>query len=124
MKARILLAEDNLEIASFMTDYLSMNGYDVETVANGVQLLRKAEEARPDMIITDVQMDGGFGSTAYLEIQKNQRLKGVPIVFISARPMESPLPQEQHVRFLQKPVALKGLQQLIIDLLPLGGYHP
>ena len=124
MKAKILVAEDNAEIASFMADYLEMNGYDVETVTNGSQLLREAEKSRPDMIITDVQMDGGFGSTAYLELQKNERLKGVPVVFISARPLEIPVPQERHVRYLQKPVDLKGLQQLIIDLLPLGGYRP
>ena len=124
MKARILVAEDNVEIAAFMNDYLVMNGYEVELVSDGVELIRSAEARRPDLVITDVQMTGGYGSTAYLELQKREALKDVPVVFISAHPLENMIPQDPRVRFLQKPVDIKGLQKIIVELLPLGGYCP
>ncbi|MDE2490985.1 MAG: response regulator [Elusimicrobia bacterium] len=127
MIAQILLADDNPDITELLGDYLSHQGHHLITVADGYQLAQKAAEHRPHLIITDIQMPGAYGSSAYQVLQKDPNTKSIPVIFISAHPYEklkSILPQDPRTRFLHKPIDLKELDALIAELLPLGGYCP
>ena len=127
MIAQILLADDNPDIASLLNDYLSMKGHRVIVVNDGFTLSQKAAEHRPHLIITDIQMPGAYGSSAYQVLQKNVNTKNIPVIFISAHSYEKLakiLPNDPKTRFLQKPLDLKTLDALIAELLPMGGYCP
>ena len=71
MIAQILIADDNPDITGLLSDYLSTKGNRVIIVNDGYQLAEKAGEYRPHLIITDIQMPGAYGSSAYLVLQKD-----------------------------------------------------
>ena len=96
-------------------------------VFDGFQLSQKAVEHRPHLIITDIQMPGAYGSSVYQVLQKDPATKDIPILFISAHPLErvkNILPNDPKTRFLQKPLTFTALDKYIQELLPLGGYVP
>jgi len=127
MIAQILVADDNPDIAGLLGDYLTSKGNRVIVVNDGYQLAQKAAEHRPHLIITDIQMPGAYGSSAYQVLQKDEATKHIPVIFISAHPytkLKTILPNDPKTRFVQKPVNLDDLYVLINELLPLGGYCP
>ena len=127
MIAQILIADDNPDITGLLNDYLSSKGNRVIIVNDGFQLTQKAGEHLPHLILTDIQMPGAYGSSAYQVLQKDPRTKNIPVIFMSAHPyakLASILPNDPKTRFVQKPVNLESLYELIKELLPLGGYCP
>jgi CheY-like chemotaxis protein len=127
MLAQILVADDNSDITSLLSEYLKLKGHLVVVVNDGYSLSQKAAEHRPHLIITDIQMPGAYGSSAYLILQKDPGTKDIPVLFISAHPyskLQAILPKDPKTRFLQKPVDLAKLDELIAELLPMGGYCP
>ncbi|MEK7384125.1 MAG: response regulator [Elusimicrobiota bacterium] len=127
MIAQILLADDNPDIMGLLGDYLTLKGHRVITANDGFALLQKATEHRPHLIITDIQMPGAYGSSAYQVLQKDVNTKNIPVIFISAHSHEKLakiLPNDPKTRFLHKPLDLKVLDAMIVELLPMGGYCP
>jgi CheY-like chemotaxis protein len=125
--AQILIADDNPDITGLLGDYLGMKQHRVIIVNDGFQLSQKAGEHIPNLIITDIQMPGAYGSSAYQVLQKDPKTQKIPIIFMSAHPYEKLaklLPNDPKTRFVQKPVDLAKLEALIKELLPLGGYVP
>ena len=66
--ASVLLIEDDKEIAATLGGALKAAGYAVRHAPNGVDGQRLYEEARPDLIVTDMMMPkrGGFPVLEYL----------------------------------------------------------
>lgn len=127
MIAQILLADDNPDITGLLNDYLTLKGHRVIVVNNGFALSQKATEHRPHLIITDIQMPGAYGSSAYQVLQKDPNTKHIPVIFMSAHSYEKLakiLPNDPKTRFMHKPLDLKALDAMIAELLPLGGYCP
>jgi len=127
MIAQILLADDNPDITAMLGDYLTHKGHRLILVNDGYQLSQKAAEHRPHLIITDIQMPGAYGSSAYQVLQKDANTNKIPVIFMSAHPLTkiaSILPKDPKTRFIHKPVDLKTLEAMIAELLPLGGYCP
>ena len=127
MIAQILIADDNPDITGLLDDFLSSKGNRVIVVNDGYQLAQKAGEHRPHLILTDIQMPGAYGSSAYLVLQKDEATKHIPVIFMSAHSREKLaklLPNDPKTRFVQKPVDLASLYEMIKELLPLGGYCP
>lgn len=127
MIAQILIADDNQDITALLSEYLEMQGHRLIVVHDGYQLSQKAAEHRPHLIITDIQMPGAYGSSAYQVLQKDPATKSIPVLFISAHPeakLSAILPKDPKTRFLQKPIELKKLDAVIAELLPMGGYCP
>ena len=127
MIAQILIADDNVDITSLLCDYLTMKKHRVIVVNDGFALAQKAAEHKPHMIITDIQMPGAYGSSVYQVLQKDPKTKGIPILFMSAHSYEklkNILPNDPKTRFMQKPVPFNKLEEVIAELLPMGGYIP
>ncbi|UPT74288.1 MAG: response regulator [Elusimicrobiota bacterium] len=127
MIAQILIADDNPDITGLLNDYLSSKGHRIVVVNDGFQLAQKAGEYIPHLIITDIQMPGAYGNSAYAVLQKDEKTKGIPVIFMSAHHREKLaklLPNDPKTRFVQKPVNLESLEAVIKELLPLGGYCP
>jgi len=66
---RILLIEDDREIATTIRSVLEAAEYDVHHAPNGREGKRLAEELQPDLVITDMMMPqlGGFPVLEYLK---------------------------------------------------------
>lgn len=81
--ARILVIDDDPKIVSLVRRGLAFEGYEVEVAAGGLEGLRKAAEAPPDLVILDVMMPGVDG----LEVCRRLRAAGdtVPVLMLTAR---------------------------------------
>ena len=127
MIAQILAADDDADVLSLLRDYLTEKGHRLITVSDGVALAHKAAEHVPHLIITDIQMPGSYGSSAYEVLQKDPKTSRIPIIFMSAHDeakVAKLLPKDPKTRFLRKPLELEKLNKTIVELLPLGGYVP
>lgn len=79
---RILIIEDDLNIAELERDYLQLNGYEVEIVQDGVQGLKKALTGLYDVIIVDLMLPGKDGYQITKEIRAKYEL---PVLIVSAK---------------------------------------
>jgi len=127
MIAQILIADDDATITGLLADYLSSKGSRVIVVSDGFQLADKAGAHQPHLIVSDIQMPGAYGSSAYHVLQKNPATMNIPVIFMSGHSQEKLakiLPSGPRIRFMQKPLNLEALYGLVNELLPLGGYCP
>ncbi len=60
-KARVLVVDDDHDLAAFLVDMLSSFGHDATAQHNTADAQRAIEEAAPDLLVTDVCMAGADG---------------------------------------------------------------
>jgi len=82
MKRRILIVEDNIGLASVLSDNLVLEGFEVRTVHDGDLAITAARDFAPDLIVLDVMLPGtdGFELCGLL-----RRAQHTPIVMLTAR---------------------------------------
>lgn len=80
---KILVAEDDRDLARFVSVCLRRQGYEVVTAADGIEALERMEEAKFDMLLTDIMMPRMDG----FELAESIRLtdKSLPIIFMTAK---------------------------------------
>ncbi|MBL0055935.1 MAG: response regulator [Chitinophagaceae bacterium] len=81
----LLLIEDNAEIRDNTAEILELAGYHVRTAENGKIGIEMALEKRPDLIICDIMMPVLDGYGVLHLINKNETLKGIPFIFLTAK---------------------------------------
>ncbi|KLU65548.1 MULTISPECIES: response regulator transcription factor [Desulfosporosinus] len=79
---RILIIEDDLNIAELERDYLLLNGYDAEIVQDGIQGLKNALTGRYDVIIVDLMLPSKDGYQITKEIREKYE---IPVIIVSAK---------------------------------------
>jgi len=79
---RILVIEDDTDIAELEKDYLNLNGYDVDVEYDGAQGLKRALSGEYDLVIVDLMLPGVTG----FDIVKTVReAKEIPLLIVSAK---------------------------------------
>jgi two-component system OmpR family response regulator/two-component system response regulator RstA len=58
---KLILVEDDVELASLVQEFLHKNGYLVEVVTNGIEATRQIIEQQPDLVILDIMLPGLSG---------------------------------------------------------------
>ena len=112
----VLLAEDNEANITMISDYLATRGYQVVVARNGAEAIARAREARPAIVLMDIQMPGMDGLEATRRIRSIDELVDLPIIALTALAM--PGDRERCLAagandYLSKPVSLRGLAVLI-----------
>ena len=79
---KILIIEDDKEIAELERDYLEVNGFGCDIAARGTTGLERALASEYDLIIIDVMLPGMDGFEVITELRKK---KQTPVIFLSAR---------------------------------------
>jgi CheY-like chemotaxis protein len=84
--AFVLVVDDEVGIANLLSDVLSDEGHRVLVAANGHEALKRAEQGRPDLVITDFMMPVMDGAQLIKAMAEHPDLKGVPVFLISSVP--------------------------------------
>ena len=87
--SRILIVEDDHDIAALIAHYLEKSGYGSETVPDGGRALTAARETPPDLIILDLMLPGLNGLEVCKALRYDSRTAAVPIIMVTARGEES-----------------------------------
>ena len=86
--SRILVVEDDVDIASLIVHYLAPAGHESEVVANGSDALPAARKRPPDLIILDRMLPGLDGLEICRALRADENLGAVPILMLTARAEE------------------------------------
>ncbi|MBO9595968.1 MAG: response regulator [Niabella sp.] len=82
---KILLIEDNDDIRNNTAEILELSNYTVITAANGKLGVEQAIAHTPDLIICDIMMPVLDGYGVLHAIQKNESIRNVPFIFLTAK---------------------------------------
>jgi CheY-like chemotaxis protein len=113
MAARIVVADDDPDIADIFAQILEGEGYAVECAANGVQALALVERERPALVLADLVMPDLGGAELARRVAA---LPGppIPVLLTSASRLPNTPPR---VAFLPKPFELEDLLAMVRDII-------
>jgi len=80
--SRILIVEDEDEIAMLEKDYLEVNGYDTDIVSDGRTAIDKAVNGSYDLIILDIMLPGISGYDICRQVRDQI---DIPIIMVTAK---------------------------------------
>jgi DNA-binding NtrC family response regulator len=80
MKHTILVVDDETQISDLLRDFLTQEGYQVLTAANGVEAISLGRENRLDLALLDLKMPGMDGIEVFRKLKKVRRDMGVIIL--------------------------------------------
>ena len=86
---RVLVVEDDPHIRELVLLHLGLEGLEPTAAGDGTEGLQKARNGAFDLIVLDVMLPGLDGVTVCRAIRREQHLKDVPILMLTARREES-----------------------------------
>lgn len=106
---KILIIDDDLRHDKMMSYLLLSKGFDVTYALSGQEALEKLRLKvieRPDIILMDIMMPQMDGFETFKEIRKDQNMKEIPIIMLTA--LSDPQNQEKAVAvgaadYIEKP---------------------
>lgn len=84
-KKRILLIEDEEDIAALIKLQAELSGYKLHVEVDGINGYRAIEREKPDLVILDIMLPGENGLDICRKMKSNSELKNIPVVILSAR---------------------------------------
>ena len=87
--ARILVADDDVDIRELVEFKLSTMGHDIVAVGDGAAAVDACRASKPDLAVLDVMMPGVSGLDAIKEIRADPGLADLPVILLTARAQES-----------------------------------
>ena len=86
MKKKILVVDDEEDIAKALKVRLKTNGYDVILAHDSIQACVLAREELPSLIILDVFIPGGGGFIVCEKLKNSSTTRHIPIIFLTGIP--------------------------------------
>ncbi|MFM8322688.1 MAG: response regulator [Chloroflexota bacterium] len=113
-----LVVDDNELVLNTISDFLSSRGWRVVSMQSGFELLERAPDLHPDVVLVDIQMPGmdGIEAIRRLRAHPDQRLSSVPVVAVTALAMTGDREKCLEAganEYMSKPVSLAQLADLI-----------
>ena len=87
--SRVLVVEDDRDIADLIVRYLNKAGHTTEHVASGQDAVARAHQAAPDLVVLDLMLPGMDGLMVCQALRQDPRTAAVPIIMLTARGEEA-----------------------------------
>ena len=110
--AKILVAEDEKQIADMIAFKLTNSGHQVIRAQDGEQAMKLAQHDIPDLIMLDVMMPGLSGFEVLRRLKADSTLRSVPVIMVTAKGHERDVLSGLRggaVDYVVKPFSLKEL---------------
>ena len=85
MSQKVLVVEDDINIAELLRLYLQKDGFEVSHAADGGKAVEMAKEIQPDLVLLDIMLPVMDGWQVCREIRQNSK---VPIIMLTAKSEE------------------------------------
>jgi two-component system phosphate regulon response regulator PhoB len=82
---KILIVEDERDIADLVGFNLERAGYSVLKAHDGITGAELAIHERPDLVILDLMLPGKDGYGVFKEIRRDSRSRDIPVIMLTAR---------------------------------------
>jgi diguanylate cyclase (GGDEF)-like protein len=83
--SRILIVDDDQDIARILRFRLEKKGFDCVLASNGLEALERLDTHHPDLVLLDVMMPKMDGFTACREIRKRNARSRIPVIMLTAK---------------------------------------
>jgi two-component system alkaline phosphatase synthesis response regulator PhoP len=86
---RILVVEDDRDIADLIVHYLANAGHEAQVLTNGAEAMGAARRTPPDVLILDRMLPGADGLEICRAMRGDPATAGIPIIMLTARAEEA-----------------------------------
>jgi DNA-binding response OmpR family regulator len=83
MKTRVLYIEDEPFLGRIVSETLQQQGFELNLVVDGAQVMKALQSFRPDICVLDIMLPNVDGYTLCREIRAQK--PGLPVIFLTAR---------------------------------------
>jgi DNA-binding response OmpR family regulator len=87
--SRVLVVEDDHDIAELIVRYLQKAGHTVDSVASGSAVLPKVRATVPDAIVLDLMLPGMDGLLVCQALRADPTTAAIPVIMVTARGEEA-----------------------------------
>jgi PleD family two-component response regulator len=84
-KQKILIVEDDPDLAEMLNAYFRVQGYDVLTSAWGEDAVRTSYQVMPDVVLLDIRLPDIDGYEVCRQLRSHRRTENLPIIFLTER---------------------------------------
>jgi len=127
MTNKILVVDDDAQLAQLMRISLETRDYQVIIARNGREGLERARAAKPDLIVMDVMMPEMDGFEALAKMKRDDSIAHIPVIMLTARGRSADALKgiEAGAQFyLAKPFStfelIAHVKQILEDAMPIG----
>jgi DNA-binding response OmpR family regulator len=85
VKSKILVVEDDLDVAEMLNAYFRVQGYEVFTVNWGEDGVRACQTVSPDLVVLDIRLPDIDGYEVARRLRTDRRTQDVPIIFLTEK---------------------------------------
>ncbi len=82
---RILIVEDDLDVAEMLEAYFRVQGYGVTVVNWGEDAIKACRTQRPSLVLLDIRLPDINGYQVAQRLRSNQRTVDIPIIFLTEK---------------------------------------
>ncbi|HET8532944.1 MAG TPA: response regulator transcription factor [Methylomirabilota bacterium] len=82
---KVLVVEDEADVAEMIRYNLGKEGYDVRLSASGTDALRQAKDARPDVILLDIMVPQLNGWEICRRLKQDRDTQAIPVIMVTGR---------------------------------------
>ncbi|MBI1953615.1 MAG: response regulator [Candidatus Omnitrophica bacterium] len=119
-KLKILLVDDELDARAGVARTLRLRGYEVLEAATGGEVLSRAKEEWPALIILDIVLPDIPGTVVFEKLRQDPITKTIPVLLVTAKSdVLGKLADfsESRDRALEKPARLEDLVKTVQEML-------
>ncbi len=84
----VLVVDDEKDIVQLIRYNLEREGFKVESALDGNEALKKAAEAKPDLILLDIMLPGKDGYEVIKSLNQSEKTANIPVIFLTAKSAE------------------------------------
>ena len=120
MNNKILIVDDARDLLENVSQYLTLEGFEVQSCSNGEEALEKLKQFHPNLIITDQFMPKLAGDELIESITKDHELDEVALAIFSASVLTKKIKEIQKVRaigYIAKPIEMEEFFAIIHTLI-------
>ena len=118
LRQRILLVDDQEDVAQSMGELLTHHGYEVRIACDGEEALQMAEEFLPDAVLLDINLPGMNGYEVARRLRREPRFEHALLVAITGYGVDGDEESARAAGFdrqLVKPVGSADVQQVLVE---------
>jgi len=124
---RVLVVEDDPDIAGLVARYLEKSGFEVESISSGTQALAAIASKPPDLLILDLMLPGVDGLEICRSVRSTTATRTIPVIMLTARAEESERIAGLEIGaddYIAKPFSPNELVARVRALLRRAEFHP
>ena len=125
VKKKILVVDDEEDVARALKIRLKANGYHVVLASDSVQAFSMANKEKPNLIILDIMIPGGGGFVVAERLKQSTATHHIPIIFLTGiSGGEERAYKVGASGYLMKPYHPEKLLETIHNALEINGRQP